>query len=107
VRLGKTAICEDYMRVFKKRKIGLKFKLIVLACFLVYMGIAIYTQQMNIGYLQNEKDDLNQQYEQAEADLSRLQSKSDFMYTDKYAEDAARDKFGLTYNGEIILEPKQ
>lgn len=95
------------MRVSKKRKVGLRFKLILLACFLVYAGIAIYTQQMNITYLQNEKADLKQQYEQAEADLSRLQHKSEYMGTDKYAEDAAREKFGLTYNGEIILEPEQ
>lgn len=95
------------MRVLKKRKIGLKFKLILLACFLVYAGIAIYMQQANIGYLQNEKASLEQQYEQAEADLSRLQHKSDYMNTDKYAEDAAREKFGLTYNGEIIMEPQQ
>lgn len=95
------------MRAVKKRKIGLRFKLILLACFLVYAGIAIYTQQMNISYLQNEKDSLNQQYEQAEADLSRLQHKSEYMDSDKYAEDAAREKFGLTYDGELILEPQQ
>ncbi len=95
------------MRVKKKRKIGLKFKLIILACFLIYAGVAVYMQQMNIGYLNKEKDSLKQQYEQAEADLSRLQHKSAYMSTEKYAEDAAREKFGLTYNGELILESQQ
>lgn len=90
----------------KKRKMGLKFKLILLACFLVYTGYAIYSQQANIDALQQEKSELNQRYEQAEADLSRLEHQSKYMDTDKYVEDAAREKFGLTYEGEIILAPK-
>lgn len=95
------------MRVKKKRKIGLKFKLIILACFLVYVGVAVYMQQMNISYLNKERESLEHQYRQAEADFSRLQHKSQYMSTEKYAEDAARKKFGLTYDGELILEPQQ
>lgn len=95
------------MRVKKKRKAGLRFKLILLALFLAYTGYAIYAQQMNINTLQNEKQELYQQYEQAEADLSRLEHQSKYMDTDKYVEDAAREKFGLTYEGEMILEPQE
>lgn len=95
------------MKVKKKRKIGLKFKLILLACFLAYAGFAIFTQQANINALQKEKQQLNQQFEQAEADLNRLQHQSKYMDTDSYAEDAAREKFGLTYEGEMILEPEE
>lgn len=95
------------MRVLKKRKVKFKFKLILLACFLVYTGIAIYTQQMNIDFLRNEKQQLNEKYEQAQADYDRLKHQSSYMYTDKYVENAARDKFGLTYEGEIIMEPEK
>lgn len=95
------------MNVKKKRKIKLRFKLILLACFLAYMGFAIYTQQINIQGLQQEKEALTEQYKQAEADLSRLEHQSRYMGTDKYVEDAARDKFGLTYEGEIIMEPQE
>lgn len=94
------------MRALKKRKIKLKFKLILLACFLLYTGFAIYSQQMNISYLQNEKNELAQQYEQAQADLDRLEHQSSYMSTDKYVENTARDKFGLAYEDEIILGPE-
>ncbi len=93
------------MRVLKRRKIKLKFKLILLACFLAYTGIAIYAQQMNINFLQNEKAELTDQYEKAQADYDRLEHQSSYMYTEKYIENTARDKFGLIYEGEIILEP--
>lgn len=95
------------MRVFKKRKIKLKFKLILLACFLLYTGIAIYTQQANISFLQDEKKELTAEYEQAQADYDRLEHQSSYMYTDEYIENTARDKFGLTYEGEIIMEPEK
>lgn len=95
------------MRVLKKRKIKLKFKLILLACFLVYTGIAIYTQQMNITSLQNEKKELAEEYKQAQADYDRLEHQNTYMYTKSYIENTARDKFGLAYEDEIILEPKE
>jgi cell division protein FtsL len=95
------------MRVKKKRKIKLRFKLILLACFLAYTGYAIYAQQMNINGLQQEKQTLTEQYQQAQSDLNRLEHQRRYMGTDKYVEDAAREKFGLTYEDEIILEPKE
>ena len=90
----------------KKRKVKLRFKLLLLAAFLVYAGFAIYSQQMNINALEAEQEALMSEYTQVQTDLSRLQHVSDYMYTDDYVEDAAREKFGLVYPGEIVIMPE-
>jgi cell division protein FtsB len=90
----------------KKRRMKLRFKLLILACFLAYTGFSIYTQQINIGQLQAKQEVLALQYEQVQTDLSRLQYKSEYMHTEKYVEEKARERFGLMHDGEIMFETK-
>lgn len=90
----------------KKRRVKLRFKLVMLAIFLVYAGVAIYGQQMKIVQLQKEHETLVNQAEQVQTELERLQHKKDYMLTNDYIENSAREKFGLVYEGEIIIEPK-
>ena len=89
----------------KKRKIKFRFKLLLLAAFLAYAGFAIYSQQMNIKAMMAEQETLEAEYAQVQTDLSRLQHESDYMYTEDYVEDAAREKFGLVYPDEIVIVP--
>lgn len=89
----------------KKRRIKLRFKLVMLAIFLAYAGVAIYGQQMKIVELQKEHETLTIQAEQVQTELDRLQHKKDYMLTKDYIENSAREKFGLVYEGEIIIEP--
>ena len=91
----------------KKRTIKLRFKFVLLACFLVYAGISIFSQQSNIGALQARNEALCEQYEQACTQLQRLEHKSVYMGTDQYIENEAREKFGFVYDDEIILQPDQ
>ena len=91
----------------KKRKVKLRFKLLLLAFFLVYAGVSIYTQQVNINTLLTEKETLNQEYEQAQTELSRLQHQSEYMNSESYVENTAREKFGLAYEDEIIFESEE
>ena len=88
----------------KKRTIKLRFKLIILACFLAYTGFVIYTQQVNIGKLMEEQAALQQQYEQVQTNLNRLQHRSDYMDTRQYLEDTARSRLGLVYSDELVFE---
>ncbi|MDD5016562.1 MAG: septum formation initiator family protein [Eubacteriales bacterium] len=87
-----------------KRNVKFRFKLLLLSAFLVYAGLSIYTQQTNINTLKSEQEALMAEYEQAQTELSRLEYKAEYMNTDNYVEDTAREKFGLVYEGEIILE---
>lgn len=94
------------MKSLKKRRVTFKFKLIMLACFLVYIGIAIFTQQANIADLSAKKQELTQQYAQVQEDYSRLEHEKEYMGTDDYIKNTARNKLGLVYDNEIILEPE-
>lgn len=89
----------------KKRTIRPRFKFLLLAAFLVYAGVAIYGQQVKISQLSLEQDSLTSAVEEAETELSRLQHKSEYMDTSDYVENTAREKFGLAYEDELIIQP--
>ena len=91
----------------KKRTIKLRFKLLLLACFLAYTGFVIFSQQANIGKLMEEQQSLSQKYHQMQIDLSRLQYKSEYMSTKDYVENETRKKFGLVYEDELIFDTSQ
>ena len=93
----------------KKRRITFRFKLMLLAFFLVYTGVSIYVQQMNIHTLEEQQKALGEQYAQKQAELYRLEHKSEYMSTEKYIENTAREKLGLVYEDELIIttDPEQ
>ena len=90
----------------KKRKVKFRFKLLLLTAFLVYAGFTIYSQQLNINTMLAEQEVLEAEYSEAQTELKRLQHMSDYMYTDDYVEDAAREKFGLVYPDEVVIMPE-
>jgi len=79
---------------------------LLLGGFLLYTGFVIYSQQSNINEMMVEQDALMQEYTQVQTEYERLEHISDYMNTDEYVEDAAREKFGLVYPGEIVLVPE-
>lgn len=89
----------------KKRKIKFRFKLLLLALFLVYVGVSIYIQQINISALLVEQDELNERYETTQTEFDRLEHKSEYMNTQDYVENEAREKFGYVYDNEYVLTP--
>ena len=91
----------------KKRTIKPRFKFLLLAVFLAYAGFAIYGQQVKISELKSQQEALVQSVEQAETDLSRLEHKSEYMSTNEYIENVAREKFGLAYEDELIIETQE
>lgn len=91
----------------RKRKIKFRFKLLLLAFFLIYVGVAIYVQQMNIYELEEKKEELTLEYEQTQDELDRLEHKSEYMNTNDYIENTAREKLGLAYEDELVIEPSK
>jgi cell division protein FtsB len=87
----------------KTRTVKLRFKLLLLTVFLAFAGISIYRQQANINSLLAEQQTLSAQYEQAQLELQRLQDQSDYMNTEDYIEDTARERLGYAYQDEIVL----
>jgi len=91
----------------KKRKIKFRFKLMLLAMFLVYTGVSIYIQQTHISELQIQQEVLQERYQEAQTQLNRLKHKSEYMGTSKYIENTAREKLGLVYEDELIITTQE
>lgn len=89
----------------KKRKVKLKFKLLLLSLFLAYVGVSIYLQQQDINALLDDQEGLKEKYELTQTELQRLEHKKEYMGTQDYIENEARDKFGFVYGDEYILTP--
>jgi len=91
----------------KRRRIKLRFKFLILAVFLTYACFAIFGQQTKINELKLEQESLSLEAEQAQIELDRLEHKSEFMNTNEYIENTARERFGLVYENELIIEPSE
>lgn len=91
------------MKTKKKRRITFRFKLILLACFLIYTCVLIFSQQSSIDQMNTKNDQLVKQYASVQDDLSRLKHENEYMTTEGYIENQAREKLGLAYKDEIIL----
>lgn len=91
----------------KKRKVKFRFKLLLLAFFLVYVGVSIYIQQTNINTLLDEQKALSEQFEQIKLEKDRLEHKNEYMNTQDYVENEAREKFGFVYENEYVLTPAE
>lgn len=89
----------------RKRKVKLKFKLLLLSLFLAYVGVSIFLQQQDINALMDDQKGLTQTYEQTQTQLQRLEHKKEYMSTQDYIENEAREKFGFVYGNEYILSP--
>jgi cell division protein FtsB len=89
----------------RKRKVKLKFKLLLLSLFLAYVGVSFYMQQMDINALLEDQKGLSEQLDLTQTELDRLEHKSEYMSTQDYIENEAREKFGFVYENEYILSP--
>ncbi len=89
----------------KKRKVKLKFKLLLLSLFLVYVGVSFFLQQDDINALLKDQEELKEKYELTQTELQRLEHKKEYMATQDYIENEAREKFGFVYGDEYILTP--
>ncbi len=51
--------------------------------------------------------ELQKQKKKLAEDQENLEKFRDYVKTDEYAEEVAREKFGLVYKDEIIFEPEE
>lgn len=93
----------------KKRRTNNGAKLIlvvviVLCCVLMYSGIGMKEQiRQNAEVIA----DLNAQIEVQKQLTEDLEKQGEYINTDDYIEEIARDKLGLVYDNEIVFKRKQ
>ena len=97
----------SYRRSKKKRDKGLIWVFVVallLAAFLIYQT-AVLTKRRD-AYYQREQE-LEQQIAEESRRAEDLEEYDIFTRTLKYIEQIAREKLGLGYPGEIVVEPEK
>ena len=57
--------------------------------------------------LSNTEVSLQQQIDQANVERTNLEAQAEYMKTNKYIEDMAKDKLGLVYPDEIVIRPAE
>lgn len=88
-----------------KRRTNLYLVMLIVGVFLttlVIKGIALRAECQRLAIEQTE---LEQKKQSLEKEQEKIRDKEEYMKTDEYIEDVAREKFGLVYDNEIIFKP--
>lgn len=76
----------------------------VLCAILVYKQSALKTKEREYAVQIKE---LEEQKKESIKEKKELEEFKDYVKTDEYAEEVAREKFGLVHKGEVIFEPEE
>ena len=87
-----------------RRRTSLYLVVILVVIFVVTMGVQGYALSANCDKLSAEQTELEAKKKQLEEEQEEIKSRYDYMKTDAYIEDVAREKFGLAYDDEIIFK---
>jgi len=84
-----------------KRRIKLRFKLLILLTCVVYALFVFFNQDAVLNGLNEEKTQLQEQYAKANIENSELQNEANYMNSDAYVEKTAREKLGWVKENEL------
>jgi len=88
-------------------KKGLPIIFFVVIVFCVCIGIKVVSLKAEQAELAEKQALLEQQMKSEEERTKELEALEKYMQTKKYMEDVAKDKLGLVYPDEILLEPSK
>ena len=93
-------------KVNKKRRRRTSLYLVVLLVFILVGTMVVQGIKLSAecDKLSAEQTELLEKKKELEEQREEIESKSDYMKTDAYIEDVAREKFGLAYDDEIIYK---
>lgn len=57
--------------------------------------------------LAKTESSLEQQIQEQRAEAKAIEARREYMQTDKYIEDVAKEQLGLVYPNEVVLKPKE
>ena len=72
--------------------------------FIVFAILAIASMQMKYNQVKGEYKDLQRQIEEYNVSIENLENQISLPFDDEYVEQIARDKLGLCYPDEIVIE---
>lgn len=93
----------------KKKENRLSMVMVTIAVLMVFIVVtfkSIELRQKQEGYA-SRIEQLNQQIEEETERTVEIDEYGKYTKTKKYAEEVAKDKLGLVYEGEIIFKPEE
>ena len=88
-----------------KRRTSLYLVMLVVGVFLATLVIQGAGLKADCQRLETEESQLVQKKKDLQKEQEKIKDKENYMKTDEYIEDIAREKFGLVYDNEIIFKP--
>ena len=88
----------------KKKRTNLMVVVRLIGIFLGTLVVQGVKLNANCKKLATEQQQLKEQKADLEQEQKDIQKKKDYMQTNQYIEDIAREKFGLVYGDEIIFK---
>ena len=74
------------------------------------LGVLLYEGQnlrSQLDFYQKREENLNQQIEAEQERTKEIDKQKEYMQTDEYAEDVARNKLGLVKDNEVVFEEQE
>ena len=90
-----------------KKKISIRFFVIIFCLLMAYAGFLLVKQQLKIHEINNKADTLSQEIAQMKDENEQLERDIEQSYTDEYVEQQARDKLGWVKENEIRFIEKE
>ena len=76
----------------------------------ILLGVLLYEGQnlrSQLDFYQKREENLNQQIEAEQERTKEIDKQKEYMQTDEYAEDVARNKLGLIKDNEVVFEEQE
>lgn len=95
---------EKKNRPKNRRHTSLYLVIVLVGIFIASLSVQGYKLSSNCDRLEAEAHELEQRKIELEKEKAEIEEKADYMKTDQYIEDVAREKFGLAYEDEVVFK---
>lgn len=99
------------MRETKRRKRSNKVKFLVCGLFFIAAGSTAAYKGYQMGQTLDEYEsrmkELDEKLEEEQKRTAEIEDYQDYVKTDQYVEEIARDKLGLVYKDEVLLKANE
>ena len=91
-------------RTSRQNKLQTRIVLMIVLVVFVAIGVNTYSTYLKYQDLKAQEAEIDLAIAQAKADKEALLEKEEYMKTDEYVKDMAREEFGMVEPGEYILK---
>ena len=91
----------------KKRRTSLYLVMLLIGIFLSSLVVQGVSLRADCKKLAAQQTELQNKKKELKKEKKAIAEKKEYMKTDEYIEELAREKFGLVYNNEIIFKAKE